>query len=737
MALDENALRAAGLPASLISLLVSITRAAERAQAAANSAAAANDLAPQLQAAVQALDELNIAPDLDARLRAVVSRVAEIDVALSEVPQASEFEASATAAATAALQQALAELPLPLVDIDVEGDSLIMILSDGSRVVGAQLPAGGPVGTQIAPELSGGSLEFDGQDLVTVAPELLRGTPAPQVTLALTRDGVDVTDELVDSRIPDAPLGNYLAVWIAANGILPNSTRTVSLVVAAPALVAPSVTATASISRSQTSSVLDGPDDVVAGNPEPSPTYQWFDGNTPISGANSKSYDPGSALGEFARQTTWSNGVGLPAVSRSNTITIAAVPAIEAEITPNPLVAGQQASITFNVAPDSVTGSVALTGSGLTRSFIAPSDDTVNVTIGASKSGYTAFSGVFNVLPAAPEVFTDTTYNVRGVRNLSGTPYTLPITDPAKYGPDISLTADDGLAGPEPETTPVLTSLSGNPLAVGETAVFDFGAVVAQTPQPLYTEIRWYLDAVLVRTGGATYLIPAEAAQRYLTVVWVLGDEDGRFTDGQTPDLIIPAIPSTDTDTFTAPDGTLINAYVGETGIAWEDKTQVVIRDGTARANGSSTWTTVKRLDMPDPLQPLEVLYDNKGTSTSGVYPAMRISADGLSYLRMIPFGTSLRFMRVVWNAATSTATNTTFIDIPVAELPATPRFRFEPDPNGTTIRLYINGTLRATVEDAVLTTGSIGLVSYGHSTVDGVKGANSNLNGILEFKGE
>lgn len=78
MALNETALRAAGLPASLISLLVSITKAADRATFAANSAAAANDLAPQLAAAVQAIETLGLAPgmgeaiaDLAARLRAV------------------------------------------------------------------------------------------------------------------------------------------------------------------------------------------------------------------------------------------------------------------------------------------------------------------------------------------------------------------------------------------------------------------------------------------------------------------------------------------------------------------------------------------------------------------------------------------------------------------------------------------------------------------------------------------
>ena len=224
------------------------------------------------------------------------------------------------------------------------------------------------------------------------------------------------------------------------------STRDV--VEAPPAPVAPSVDATASISA--TGTVLDGPLDTVKGYPAPEPAFQWFDGDDPITGATGKSYDHGGADGAYRRQTTWTNGVGDPAVSTSNTITIAPAPGIDlVSLTPNPMVAGQPFTIVFNttLAANEVTSSVTLSGTGDTRTGTAPADDTVNVSISATKTGWRPFSQAFDVQAPASQIVVLNGEPI--IVNEPTADRTLDIIEPARFATTgLILTADrytDGL----------------------------------------------------------------------------------------------------------------------------------------------------------------------------------------------------------------------------------------------------------------------------------------------------
>lgn len=138
MTLDERTLRAAGLPASLISLLVSITKAAERATAAANTAATANDLSPQISAAVQVLQDMGVVPGLNEKIAELASRLDGI-----ELPDGT------------------------IVNIEFEDGRLIFVRADGSRDEGPKVSD--PVDV---PEivLTGGALAMDGLDLVIIPP---------------------------------------------------------------------------------------------------------------------------------------------------------------------------------------------------------------------------------------------------------------------------------------------------------------------------------------------------------------------------------------------------------------------------------------------------------------------------------------------------------------------------------------------------------------------------------------
>lgn len=83
-----------------------------------------------------------------------------------------------------------------------------------------------------APDLTGGSLTFDGDDLVITWPTVT-GIPTPTVTFTLTRDSEDVTGEIVGDRIPGATPGEYEARWLATNSE-GGADKFASLTIAAP-----------------------------------------------------------------------------------------------------------------------------------------------------------------------------------------------------------------------------------------------------------------------------------------------------------------------------------------------------------------------------------------------------------------------------------------------------------------------------------------------------------------------
>ena len=91
---------------------------------------------------------------------------------------------------------------------------------------------------ETAPQLTGGSLTQEGSDLVISPPAVTDGYPTPTLTMTLTRDGVDVVNEVTSGRIPNATPGEYVATWTASNGTAPDATATDSLTVEVPDLTA-------------------------------------------------------------------------------------------------------------------------------------------------------------------------------------------------------------------------------------------------------------------------------------------------------------------------------------------------------------------------------------------------------------------------------------------------------------------------------------------------------------------
>ena len=107
MALDEKKLRAAGLPAALISLLVSITKTAERAAAAAATVKVSDELVQQIEDAEAALAALTATINASANT-AAQQAVASVQTALTALRTAAETAASQAAASAAPLASAVA-----------------------------------------------------------------------------------------------------------------------------------------------------------------------------------------------------------------------------------------------------------------------------------------------------------------------------------------------------------------------------------------------------------------------------------------------------------------------------------------------------------------------------------------------------------------------------------------------------------------------------------------------------
>ncbi|VDS07942.1 hypothetical protein PARHAE_01122 [Paracoccus haematequi] len=82
----------------------------------------------------------------------------------------------------------------------------------------------------------------------------------------------------------------------------------------------------------------------------------------------------------------------------------AELPSLEATITPNPLVAGDDFEILFSAAPDSVSPLTLVRDANDPRRYTGTAPASGIVTIGATKAGYTAYSATFEASPALPDL---------------------------------------------------------------------------------------------------------------------------------------------------------------------------------------------------------------------------------------------------------------------------------------------------------------------------------------------
>lgn len=176
-----------------------------------------------------------------------------------------------------------------------------------------------------------------------------------------------------------------------------------------PEQQAPSVQTVPTISGDTTvGSILTRTAGTATGIPTPTRATVWLLNGTVIDGQTGNTLDTTGLAADDSITTrdVWTNSQGT-ASGTSDPWVLTVQPAIAATASPDPLVAGQPASITFNASltqAPTATGGATFTGSGTTWDFVVPEDAT-SITIGASLAGYTSYGETFEVV-ADPNSYT-------------------------------------------------------------------------------------------------------------------------------------------------------------------------------------------------------------------------------------------------------------------------------------------------------------------------------------------
>lgn len=265
-----------------------------------------------------------------------------------------------------------------------------------------------------------------------------------------------------------------------------------------PGLKAPSVITIPSISGNTTvGSILSRTAGLASGDPVPSRTTLWLRNNIVIEGMNGDTLDTSEfEVGDIiTTRDVWTNvinGEDQVALGTSSQWILSETPTITAS--PITLTAGQQATIQFNTAPDTVTvaqGNTTLTATrvGNTNDWTFTPLTSDPVSIGATKAGWVAYSAT--ITPAsAPAAFAKTS-NERMVflGVTESTPaITYTSTSPDEWDGDYTIPSLTVLStGPAPVVPP---RIKGTP-AVGQKLDLDKGLIASLNQQEPSMAWEW------------------------------------------------------------------------------------------------------------------------------------------------------------------------------------------------------------------------------------------------------
>lgn len=302
---------------------------------------------------------------------------------------------------------------------------------------------------------------------------------------------------------------------------------------------APSVTAPPTITGNTTvGSILTRTAGTATGIPAPTRSTVWLRNGTILDGQTGNTLDTAgfAAADAITTRDDWTNSQGT-ATGTSDPWVLTVQPAITA--TPPALTAGQQATITFNLAPDSVTitqgsATLAITGTGTSRSFTPLTTEPVSIT--ALKDGYTAYSAPGLTVQPAPAAFGQTSGNRMAITGVTdGTPaITYTSATPDEWDGDYAIPTLAALAdGPRAVVPPRIT---GTP-AVGETVSLDLGLTASLDQVEPDAAWEWPDGSI-----GDSYVVRDEDQGTSVSLDVVFTDSRGSQTI-TTNALAVPAAP--------------------------------------------------------------------------------------------------------------------------------------------------------------------------------------------------
>lgn len=246
---------------------------------------------------------------------------------------------------------------------------------------------------------------------------------------------------------------------------------------------------------------------------------------------------------------------------------VSAQPTITATIDLQP--AGQQATITFNTTPDTVTvtqgsATLPLSGTGTSRSFTPAT--TQPVSISATKSGYSPYSAVIeNVQPATPVIVDDLPKGLLRVDNVSSATG-ISFSDPDRYDGMSGVIDPAVTAGPQSVGDVVLRVQDGTEPAVGKRFVVDIGPWASEYSESFGFEVEWLAGAE-ARTGNGNVYDAVEGDEGKAIGATVIGyDASGSAGEVASNTLLIPApqlLKTTDTFTTEATSPISIDVHSG------------------------------------------------------------------------------------------------------------------------------------------------------------------------------
>lgn len=344
----------------------------------------------------------------------------------------------------------------------------------------------------------------------------------------------------------------------------------------------------------------------------------WLRNGTAIPGETgntlyTSTFAPGDVI---TTDDVWTNILGT-ATGSSAPFTLTEQPTLQILDITTPLVAGQPASVTFNSAPETVTGNVTFAGSGATRTFTAPSG---TLTIGATLAGHTPFSQTYPVQPA-PAALAVTADNTAQIVNADETSPDLSLAivapTPAEYRGTITLDPADAANGPVVELAPAITGTG----AVDQTLTLQHLGIFGTLGADVTLDGGWPDGSV-----GRTYVVRAQDAGTTVRYAGVAVDSRGT-RPFQSNGIAIAAAVSATPDTF-AVAAANIDGTTTESGETWTR----TMTSGQVEAIGGRLVTRSNAAYVRGALNRGGNQYVEcdliVGTSVQGVYPAVRVQTD-------------------------------------------------------------------------------------------------------------